>query len=186
MDPDSDSDADPDTDADTDKDVDADVDADVDDTGTPFDCFDDPPRVEIGTGEVEFRPLLEMDPVVMVHGPQGGWHMLGSVRVHSVDHIIEVQYTIHDELSGVRVSNNIYRVAVVQDRICSGFYPGMYGYLDVVELVSVELDTPPELIDGHTLIMTMSIEDYVGRKATQELRVVAKRDPSDIADTGAP
>jgi hypothetical protein len=183
-----DSDVDADTDVDTDTDVD--VDTDTDDTGGPVDCKDLPPRVEVGTGETEFRPLLALEPVVMVHGPQGGWHMLGSVRVHNMDPIVEVHFTIHDEPSGVQISDNTYRVAVVQDRECTGYYPGMYGYLDVSALATGGITTPPGLLAGHPMLLTMAVTDYSGLTATEERRVVAQLDPIDMdmpdGDTGTP
>ena len=48
----------------------------TDDTGEgPVACTDLPARVEIGTGDSTFETLVEAEPVVMVHGPQGGWHI---------------------------------------------------------------------------------------------------------------
>jgi hypothetical protein len=176
--------------ADVDADTDVDTDTDIDDSGEPVGCEDLPPRVEVGTGEAEYRPLLEGDSVVMVHGPQGGWHMLGSVRVHSMDPIVEVHFTIHDEPSGVQVSDNTYRVAVVQDGECTGYYPGMYGYLDVSDLAAGDITTPPGLLAGHTMILTMNVTDYSGLTATEERRVVAQLDSIDMdtsdGDTGTP
>ena len=42
---------------------------------------------------------------------------------------------------------------------CSGFYPGMYGYLNVTDISLGELDTPPELLGGKTLRMEMIAND---------------------------
>ena len=188
-DTDVDADADTDADADADIDVDSDVDVDVDDTGGPVDCFSLDPVVEIGTGETEYEPLSEESSVVMVHGPQGGWHMLGSVRVHNMDPIIEVHFTVHDEESGTVVSDNLYRVAVVQDGECTGYYPGMYGYIDVTLMATETATRPPELLSYKPVIMTMEVKDFAGREKTTTLRVMAEPDPMDIegfgGDTGA-
>ena len=164
-----------------DADVDVDTDADSDDTGVAG-CFDQEPRLEVGTGETTFEGLNENDPVVMVHGPQGGWHMLGSVRTHNMETIIEVHYTITDEATGVLVSDNTYRVAVVSDGDCTGYYPGMYGYLTVSDLATADATRPPELLGYNTVVMTMDVTDYGGRTASTSLRVLAEPDPIDIPD----
>ena len=50
-------------------------------TETGSGCAIEEARIEIGTGSSEFVTLGEQEPVMMVHGPQGGWHMLGSIWV---------------------------------------------------------------------------------------------------------
>ena len=167
------------------------VDVDADDTGNgPMSCTDQPPRVEIGTGDSTFESLMEAEPVVMVHGPQGGWHMLGSVRTHSMHNIIEVHYTVTDVESGVRVSDNNYRVAVVEDGECTGYYPGMYGYLDVADLATDVANRPPEVLGYKLVDIEMTVTDYEGREVTEVLRVTAQPDPVDLpgadGDTGSP
>lgn len=163
----------------------------TDDTGEgPVACTDLPARVEIGTGDSTFETLVEAEPVVMVHGPQGGWHMLGSVRTHSMHNIIEVHYTVTDVESGVRVSDNNYRVAVVEDGECTGYYPGMYGYLDVAELATDVATRPPEVLGYKLVDIQMKVTDYEGREVTETLRVTAQPDPVDLpgadGDTGTP
>jgi hypothetical protein len=154
-----------------------------DDTG-PHSCFDDPVQIDIGTGETTFEPLTVAEAVTMVHGPQGGWHILGSVRAHNTDPVITVHFTVTHAPTGATVADNTYRVAIVTDGDCSGYFPGMYGYLDVSDIVSGELDTPPELMAHDTLTMTMEVTDYSGRTATQTLQVTAAPDPADVEDTG--
>ncbi len=159
----------------------------LDDTGTEG-CFASSPVLEIGTGAQEYEALRAGDSVTMVHGPQGGWHMLGSVRLHNMDQIVEIHFTITDVDSGVVVSDNSYRVALVMDEECAGYFPGMYGYVFVDELEDGEADTPPELLAYHTVRMEMEAEDLSGRTASAQLDVLAVPDPVDVIseDTGAP
>ena len=180
VDADVDADSDVDADADADADTDADADADTDDTGDPPPCLEREPRVEIGGGEMVFESVAEGDGVMMVHGPQGGWHMLGSVRVHNMEPIIEVHFTIHDEETGTVVSDNLYRVAVVQDGDCTGYYPGMYGYMDVSGLATETATRPPEILSHKPVVMTMEVNDFDGRHKTETLRVIAEPDPVDV------
>lgn len=142
--------------------------------------------VEVGTGERSFEPLAEGAEVVMVHGPQGGWHMLGSARLTGLGEVVRIHYTITDLDSGVVVSDNNYRVALLmEDDGVRGYYPGMYGYLDVAALESGELDTPPELLAGHRVRMRMEVEGEAvdGEEpatASGEIEVTAAPDPKDV------
>lgn len=129
------------------------------DTAEDVACFDIPPQLFVGTGEHEYLSLEPEQEIVMVHGPQGGWHMLGSIYLTHTLSIVEIDYSITDLESGVMVSNNHYRVGLVMEDECSGYYPGMYGYLNVHELVDGDLDTPPELLGNHLLVMNMKSND---------------------------
>jgi hypothetical protein len=43
------------------------------------------PRIELGTGEIEFQPIEPGSELEYVLGAQGGWHFFGSVRVSGVE-----------------------------------------------------------------------------------------------------
>ena len=137
-------------------------DKNVDETGldtADLPCEQRPPELTIGTGEFEWNDLDSGDSLMMVHGPQGGWHMLGSIRLSNTRQVVEIDFGILDIVSGVYVSNNHYRVALVMQDECTGYYPGMYGYMNVTDLEDGELDTPPELLGGHTLRIEMKAND---------------------------
>ena len=161
---------------------------DKSDSGTPeLGCFANPPSIEIGSGESEWVTLGEGDAVTMVHGPQGGWHMLGSVWATNVEQIVEIDFIITVEETGAVVSDNDYRVALVPDGECAGYFPGMYGYLAVSDIAQGELDTPPELLAYQNLVMSMTVTDAYGRTASAERTVLAEPDPIDVvsSDTGS-
>ncbi len=155
-------------------------------------CSTLPPSLEIGTGESSFETLEEGDSLVMVHGPQGGWHMLGSIYLQNTGPVVELDFKIYDQESSVVVSDNHYRVGLVMETECAGFYPGMYGYLNVAGLATGELDTPPELLGGNTLRMEMVANDCTSsqeeagqcrreeRWSTREILVQAELDPIDM------
>jgi hypothetical protein len=148
-------------------------------------CGASPASVEVGGGAMAFEPAADGDAVTMVHGPQGGWHVLASVRLDDVDPIVSLHYTIAVQPEGTVVSDNAYRVQSLEDTPCGGYYPGMYGYLLVDALAEGELDTPPELLAGRELLLRIDIEDEAGRTASDTLTAIAALDPID-ADTGAP
>ena len=144
-------------------------------------CFANPPEIEIGGGESEWETVAAGDGVTMVHGPQGGWHMLGSVWTANVDQIIEIEFTITVKSTGAVVSDNSYRVAQVTEGECTAYFPGMFGYLSIDEIVDGEADTPPELLAYETMIMAMTVTDAEGRTASTTLEIIAVPDPVDLA-----
>ena len=163
----------------------------VDDTAGLL-CAGLAPSLVVGTGEREFETLDEGDEVIMVHGPQGGWHMLGSIQLFNTSPIVEIDFTITDIQSGAVVSSNYYRVGLLMEDDCNGYYPGMYGYLNVQDLVQEEMDTPPELLGGHELEMEMKSNDCTesqnaqgicnreDRWSTNKIHVTAALDPIDM------
>lgn len=130
-------------------------------------CYAETPFIELGEGERIFESFDEPYESVMIHGPQGGWHILASLRVHGMMDIVEVYYTIEHLESGVLVSDNSYRLAVVSEGECTGSYPGMYGYLSVSPLYDGDLDTPPELLGGDTLRLTLQVTDCTANMEEQ-------------------
>ncbi len=138
------------------------------------------PALEIGTGAATFETLTEDDGVVMVHGPQGGWHMLASGRANNTADIVTFHVTITTESGGVTVADNSYTVQLAREDDCLGYYPGMYAYLDVSALENGELDTPPELLSYEPMLISMTLTDTEGLELTDEIRVIATPDPVDV------
>ena len=83
-------------------------------------CFSKAPQVHIGTGEYEWQEI-EDDSLMMIHGPQGGWHMLGSIWLAIQLKIVEVSFQIFT-LDDVMISDNNYRVAMIMEEECVGYY----------------------------------------------------------------
>lgn len=155
------------------------------DTGLPVDCLCADAALEVGGGASSFEPLAEGSPVTMVHGPQGGWHVLASARFANLHAIVGIDYVIRVAADDTVISDNFYRVQMVRDGACGGYYPGMYGYLDVRALATGDRDTPPELLADVPLVLALSATDAEGRVATDTLAVVAALDPVDaVAEDG--
>ena len=170
----------------------------------PSGCYAHTPSIDLGQGEREFEPFEDAYESVMIHGPQGGWHILSSLRTHGMMDIVEVHYSIEHLETGTVVSDNIYRLAVISEGECTGYYPGLYGYLSVRDLYDGDLDTPPELLGGDTLRIRLRVTDCtIGmesqglctqseRWADASLDVTALLDPvdqvsgsEDTSDTGS-
>jgi hypothetical protein len=148
------------------------------------DCESAAPTAVIGTGEYAWEALAPGDEITMVHGPQGGWHILGSVRLDAMYENVEIRYTITDVPSGHVVSDNDYFVQQVPLDGCQGEVIGRYGYLsDYDELVSGESDTPWELLACHEVTLAMSIVDRTWKKSVEtSLTAIAVPDPADSTE----
>ena len=135
--------------------------------------------VAVGTGDAAYVPLEAGDPVTMVHGPQGGWHILGSALVLNSAPIVSLHFTIHTIDGGVLIADNTYRVLLVENPPCGGSFPGMYAYLNVSALAEGEADTPPELLGDARLTMRIEATDDDGGLGAGEIEVIAALDPID-------
>lgn len=141
------------------------------------------PWIEIGGGETRWQPLAEGADHEMVHGPQGGWHMLGSVRAVGFEEVLRVRFQITvPDRDDAMVSDNLYAVQALVDPMTPSIltYPGMYGYLEVGVLAEGELDTPPELLSGLPVVLWMEVTDDRGRQAEDSVEVTAAPDPDDL------
>jgi hypothetical protein len=139
-----------------------------------------PVYVEIGSGEFTFVELEPLDQVEMVHGPQGGWHILWSVILSGTEPTAQLRGIITDVASDVVVSDITYNVKLDPVDECSGESIGQYGYLDVSGLASGSLDTPPELLVGNTLVLRVEAADFAGTATAGEVLVTAAPDPGDV------
>ncbi|MBM4368126.1 MAG: hypothetical protein FJ102_18085 [Deltaproteobacteria bacterium] len=148
--------------------------ASVDVGGTSYDDDGRPIWVEMPAGSEQ----------TMVHGPQGGWHVLAAARVQGTAEVVSIEYTIEYPAREAQLSYGLFRVMLVAEGECGGYYPSMFGILDVAALAAGDADTPPELLGGEELLLRMDVDDGEGAKASDEVTVVAALDPQDVEDTG--
>jgi hypothetical protein len=143
------------------------------------DCMVDPVVIEVGQGELEFSMLSDGDEVMIVHGPQGGWHITGSIRVTGIGQIGRVNFRIQDMESGVYVTDYWYNVAMVMEDDCTGTFVNMTGFVNVAELEG-EGSIPPDFLAGGSLKITMGADDFDDRSGSSSVVVVGLRDPQDM------
>ncbi len=139
------------------------------DTGTDPACFADAPTAVIGTGETDFESLADGDTVYMQHGAQGGEHILGSLRVWHMSQIVTVHYTIAREDDGSLVSDQTFRVAMIEEPDCAYMYPGMYGYLGLTSEYT-------QTLQNTNVILNMDATDSDGRSASDSVGVLIGQD----------
>ena len=149
--------------------------------GEPDPCAGlEPFTLELGTGEERFETIEEGQPVMMVHGPQGGWHMLGSARLTNTPEKVDLHFLVTHVESGVVVADNTYKVRLDSTGECEGEFVGMYGYLTVFELMDGDDNTPPELLAYEELKLEMTATDSEGRITRDERTVLGEPDPMDL------
>lgn len=142
--------------------------------------------LEPGSNEFpdDWYPITDGSEVVVVHGPQGGWHIWGSAKAHNTRNVVQIDIEVYDIPSGAMIAENGYHVALIKEDTCTGSYPGMFAFVNVDSLTDSELglDTPPELICYHPLRIEMTATDSGGRVVTKSVEVVGVPDPSDVDD----
>lgn len=134
-------------------------------------------------GSESFLPMVDGDPVTMVHGPQGGWHVLGSLRAVDTPEVVAIHFTVTDEDDGWLVSDNLYELLLTEGDDGALYRLSMFGFLDVHEHAQGELNTPPELLAGKVLRLQMDVRDAAdpeGPATTATLRAIATKDPADL------
>ncbi len=160
-------------------------DSTVEDTGVQIGeinpiCRCEEASIAVGTGRDEFIPITAGDRIEMTYGPQGGWHIWGSIQAKNTRNVIVVRMEVEDLQSGERIVDVTHQIALSMHNECTGSYTGLYGFLELDALHSGELDTPPELICGHTLAIQMTVSDSGGTQLSQTVETIASPDPVDL------
>lgn len=105
----------------------------VEDSAGQHAC-DAPLRIELGTGETAYAPLVEGQEVVMVHGPQGGWHVDVAARVHHVGQYVAVTPALHlvahqEQIAGDQQAEYLELPDWTEEG-CAGTFWGKRAFLD--------------------------------------------------------
>lgn len=146
-------------------------------------CYGRSPALVVGDGALGFTPLTPGQAVTMVHGPQGGWHVLSSALVANLRSVVEIDVSVVLDPSGDVVASDTYYVALLMTGTCVGEYPGIYAYLDVAALADGDLNTPPELLGGANAELRMRVEDSDTHTAEAVVPVILELDPIDVTPT---
>lgn len=143
-------------------------------------CVSGRPTLALGEGEVLFEPLAPGDSVVMVHGPQEGWHITGAIRAWNTDSIVRLEYqvTVPDFDDAVIVDQN-YRFKLVPEEGCSGYQPALTGYIELDEVTSDEKVRPYEILAYKDVVMHMHLTDDNGVDLEESLTLTAVPDEQD-------
>lgn len=162
----------------------------TDSTPTPTNCDVDSlgsgPTLEYGVGEDFFEPIGEGDEILVVYGPQGGYHLDASIRAQGIDPgdhrnvadprnpriEMEARDAKGDLVSGVdkKGDDGIIRL---QQGLAPTCNPDVFeiGGRRIFLLAS---DTD---LNGQTLTVTVRLEDADGVQLSDTVEVVAVPSP---------
>jgi hypothetical protein len=142
-------------------------------------CTQEPagPSLEIGTGDAEFEPLMDGDDAVVIQGPQGGFHLLGSLRATGIepgdtDNVFDednptMHFTVREDGERVDGSN-----AFIQGLDNAG-----RGVSEVVgRFVFLDIQADEQLV-GSVVTLRMELTDVNGIALIDEVELNAVASP---------
>ncbi len=139
-----------------------------DDTTTPITPdagFGGDAQLQVGTGDFAFVPVAEGDPVAIVLGPQGGYHIFISLRARGINNSglrMEVGVLDAETRTSLSAETSIRgRMSPAEDDWV--FRPALLGILDV----------PPQQIHGTDVILWGRVRDANGTVIENEVRARA-------------
>jgi hypothetical protein len=147
-------------------------------TDTPVDtpsdpCLSAPFELEGGLGERDFVAFPAEGTVVeSTHGPQGGWHYWGAIRVRNSPQLLRIGMRLDDETAGVVLHDSTTNGLLVPIGggtawSCQGTFTAILGVMSPDPLLPAGCtdDCPslPEVLCGHSLRLT-----YTARSAANE------------------
>jgi hypothetical protein len=157
-------------------------------TGTD-DCMVPAIQLTCGTGDEAFSELTDGATVVMVHGPQGGWHVWTGVAVeHSTQNVSLLPTITVPALGGLQLTSNPppgdFVALAYEPETCSGSYYGQRAFID-----TTAINANPEFgqqvicgLVGETLHLRLDLTDLkTGDTASCEVDVLAEPDIKDQA-----
>lgn len=159
-----------------------------DDTGTTPSgaCASGDISLDIGSGDEIYAPLADGDPVTIVHGPQGGWHVetAGLVKRSEKDISILPVITLPDlDLQITTNSQPEFKALVGYDAAsCEGTFTGTRAFIDAKAGPGTDQQNICALA-GRTMSLSITVSDIVsGRSHTSTVSVVAALDPLDVPE----
>lgn len=136
---------------------------------------DSEPAVEIGTGEIEFVAVEEGATVEIIQGPQGGFHLLGSIRTKGIEGgdrsnledpnnpTIEFD-VVHDDISVIMIGPFTQGLdnAPVRELPFTHQMTGRFAILDILA---------DDELDGETVEFSVSVIDAQGLEVTDSVHL---------------
>jgi hypothetical protein len=177
-DDDDEGDGDADTDADTDTDGDGDGDGGCasPDAGAGCSLLPDPclpGRMEIGSGAFSFQELVPgNEEVELIHGPQGGYHVFGGVKVQAVPIDPGVTLLFHfrpvDTCTDIMLPKAKTPIQVGENafRNAGDGWLATYGYFVILDT------TMPDDLNGNRYVLGVEMTDAAGDVYRDEAEVV--------------
>jgi hypothetical protein len=138
-----------------------------------------PASVKVGTGELSFSPLTDGDDVEVVLGPQGGYHIYGSMQVTGIDpgnpdslgdpSNPTVAFAVFDG------EDRLDRGAVYTQGLDESEERGVYEMIGRLLILDI---TDDDEVVGHTFDVEVYVQDVDGVEVTDAVSVTAIKAPT--------
>lgn len=140
-----------------------------------------PPTAELGTGELSFEPIDPGADLFVIHGPQGGYHLIGAMRASGIDP------GNPDDLgdpSNPTTEFRVFRGETRVDLMASSYTQGLNRtedgvYQMIARRVILDIQDDAEL-DGAELRFELEVRDVHGATATDTRTIVARPHPQNL------
>lgn len=147
----------------------------------PEACAEPVPEFALTQSQDIDTRLSDGDSIVMVHGPQGGWHLEVGVwaRVSSYRNTV---ITLQAEVDEGTIIDSRYDLRLYEKDLenCEGYREGLFGFIDTyVQNTRDEPLYPPTDLVGKTVTFTGTMENEDGT-VSQQLTLITEPDPRDL------
>ena len=139
-------------------------------------CVAPEPALELGTGEIEFEALADAGSIYVIHGPQGGYHLLASLRVVGIeagnrDDLSDpsnpsVAFEVHHQDRQLVVNGQFTQGLAVSSTADGAFSHEVLGRLAILDVVD---DTE---LDGEEIRFVARVTPVDGSELSDERRLV--------------
>ena len=144
-----------------------------------------PIALEMGNGDHEHVPMKPGQDVVIVHGPQDGWHVDLSAQIRRFGELVGFTFTVTLTGDGRQIAGDQPITFITMQRLdeCTVFTGGMRAFVDDQKSDPKAYEDYQAFIcslDGEELEVTMTATDIkAGIELTESTTVRAVLDPVD-------
>jgi hypothetical protein len=120
--------------------------------------------VQLGTGGTSFVPVADGDSVPIIHGPQGGYHIWGSVQARYVDPFcVKLRFTLTPDgaTAPFTVRTDTVDLTGTSDGLSVGQHVGTQVFLP-----------DPTMVQGKPCHWHLDVTDAEGRTGADEHLIV--------------
>lgn len=118
------------------------------------------PLLELGTGTQAFGALTNGQPLTIIAGPQGGFHLWAAARTRAPLDPRLITLTVKVKLAGAELSSTEYKVNLVKNGPFSEWY------------AMTALVPDPAEVRGKSTVVELIATDAAGRTATDSRTVI--------------
>ncbi len=137
-----------------------------------------PATASIGSGENTFTALSDGSDALIVLGPQGGYHLIGSVQVSGLKPGNPSDLASPDNpTTAFVVENNGIRIDAGGAHYTQGLDPAGDDRFEMIGRIVILDIANANAIDGATLRFSVTVTDVDGISATDSVQVIAHPDP---------